>query len=306
MLAEFGAEGMSGRGTRVWKVRRKEDTEEDRTYVLKDSWINGDRAREGATLDDIRGKAPDELKKHFLTPLHHGDVRNPDDGLSTDDTKSMNRGGPLRSSGSLSLEEDSIVGAVTPGGKRTHPSGHVCLPHNLEPPPDVSPVGSTSSTHRRRSKLRRRDSPSDALSNRVRRIRPCASRTDHIRRTDDCADWLYHGCASSRRFLVCVPRASDGRSLISALEVMHKQRYVHRDVSRGNILLVKQKDGTLVGVLIDFEYAIKIDAGGKHVDRSVVRITFLLLCQRVTLNYIRGRLISSHTRFLATDIFIYQ
>ena len=66
---------------------------------------------------------------------------------------------------------------------------------------------------------------------------------------------------------------------IPALEVMHKQGYVHRDVSRGNIILVKHKDGTYVGVLIDFEYAIKYTAGGKHVDRSVVRgISLLLYC----------------------------
>ena len=53
---------------------------------------------------------------------------------------------------------------------------------------------------------------------------------------------------------------------------MHKQYYVHRDISRGNIILVQLEDGTYVGVLIDFEYAVKLtaDVREKHVARSVV------------------------------------
>ncbi|KAF9067463.1 hypothetical protein BDP27DRAFT_1422886 [Rhodocollybia butyracea] len=50
---------------------------------------------------------------------------------------------------------------------------------------------------------------------------------------------------------------STSRCALTGLGAMHDVGYLHRDVSAGNILLV-DRDGENVGVIIDFEYAINI------------------------------------------------
>jgi serine/threonine protein kinase len=44
------------------------------------------------------------------------------------------------------------------------------------------------------------------------------------------------------------------------LEAIHEAKYVHRDVSSGNILLVLDSDGGKRGIIIDLEYAKEIDS----------------------------------------------
>ncbi|KAI0089643.1 hypothetical protein BDY19DRAFT_1070382 [Irpex rosettiformis] len=99
VLANISAEAMQGRATRVW--RGKQTDERGRpighNMVIKDCWIDTDRKREGDILSEILEAAktssnPDHLsniKNHFLTVVHHGDVLV--DGVK-DTTLSLRRG----------------------------------------------------------------------------------------------------------------------------------------------------------------------------------------------------------------------
>jgi len=80
-LADFGAEAMRGRGTRVFKGYCKGDP--DKTPVaIKDTWRASDREREDVILNEIfadMAKVMDkaeveDVQKHFLTVRDAGDV----------------------------------------------------------------------------------------------------------------------------------------------------------------------------------------------------------------------------------------
>lgn len=81
VLSDRGAEVLRGRGTRVFKVRRLEGGEEvGDELVLKDCWVDADRASEGKIMADIKRDAagtPQEavLESGLLTVVMHGDVR---------------------------------------------------------------------------------------------------------------------------------------------------------------------------------------------------------------------------------------
>ena len=81
IIADFGAEAMRGRGTRVFKGYRKGDP--DKTPVaIKDTWRASDREREDVILNEIfadMAKVMDkaeveDVQKHFLTVRDAGDV----------------------------------------------------------------------------------------------------------------------------------------------------------------------------------------------------------------------------------------
>lgn len=81
LINQDNAADLRGRATRVWAVVKVVDGVEipTQTGVLKDSWIDSDRVREGAVLDEIKGsELSDEdrslFEDLFLTVLAHGDV----------------------------------------------------------------------------------------------------------------------------------------------------------------------------------------------------------------------------------------
>lgn len=81
LINQENASDLRGRATRVWAVVKVVDGVEiwTQTGVLKDSWIDSDRVREGAVLDEIKGSdLSDEdrslFQNSFLTVLAHGDV----------------------------------------------------------------------------------------------------------------------------------------------------------------------------------------------------------------------------------------
>jgi hypothetical protein len=87
VLSDIGAEALRGRGTRVWKAVKllqdigdMEVTEDVHPVVIKDSWVDNDRKREGQILEEIRASAEngsverDFLDQHLLTVLSYGDV----------------------------------------------------------------------------------------------------------------------------------------------------------------------------------------------------------------------------------------
>lgn len=62
-----------GRGTRIYEAYDISDTSK-RSVVLKDSWVDADRALEGDTLATILEGASEEERALFLTVLQHGVV----------------------------------------------------------------------------------------------------------------------------------------------------------------------------------------------------------------------------------------
>lgn len=91
ILSNVGTEAIRGRGTRVWRVEgMKKDGQPfspRQTFILKDSWMDADREREGAILAKIRQSATklsstrkEILESALLTVEIYGDVWiNPDD-----------------------------------------------------------------------------------------------------------------------------------------------------------------------------------------------------------------------------------
>ncbi|KAF7795020.1 hypothetical protein EIP86_006164 [Pleurotus ostreatoroseus] len=80
ILSDTDRDSLLGRGTRVWEaVKMENGIEVGETVVLKDSWVDVSREREGATDARIRESATDDehiaaLKIILLTILAHGDV----------------------------------------------------------------------------------------------------------------------------------------------------------------------------------------------------------------------------------------
>ncbi|KAI0093394.1 hypothetical protein BDY19DRAFT_990038 [Irpex rosettiformis] len=83
LINDHGTNSLLGRGTRIWRVRRLVDGKPDATSpgrVLKDSWVDEDREREGDILQQITGQPDisDTVRKAlvalFLTPIACGDV----------------------------------------------------------------------------------------------------------------------------------------------------------------------------------------------------------------------------------------
>jgi hypothetical protein len=80
VLSNVGAEGLRGRGTRVWSAQQIVNGQTLPTrYVIKDYWVDDDRFREATIRQKIISDAPNErkqeiLKRHLLTPFCSGDV----------------------------------------------------------------------------------------------------------------------------------------------------------------------------------------------------------------------------------------
>ncbi|KAI0085289.1 hypothetical protein BDY19DRAFT_996840 [Irpex rosettiformis] len=99
VLANISAEVMQGKATRVWRGKGVDEKGRPTGHnmVIKDCWIDTDRKREGDILAEILEAAktstnPNHLqniKDHFLTVVHHGDVLV--DGVK-DTTLSLRRG----------------------------------------------------------------------------------------------------------------------------------------------------------------------------------------------------------------------
>lgn len=81
LVNQDNAAVIRGRGTRVWYVVLLKNGAEvpEETGVLKDSWVDPNRQREGAILEQIRNTEVAEEEKadfdsSFLTVIAHGDV----------------------------------------------------------------------------------------------------------------------------------------------------------------------------------------------------------------------------------------
>ena len=73
VLADYGADALTGRGTRVYKVERQSDK---KVCVLKDVWVDEDRDPEDVIYKNILESATDPedrqfLEDHLLKPTDH-------------------------------------------------------------------------------------------------------------------------------------------------------------------------------------------------------------------------------------------
>ena len=91
IIPSFGAEPL--RGTRVFEAIENDNQgcEKGSNVILKDTWTDKDRVREGAILAQMyhEAKGGDKalVQKHFLTIICHGDVRmNPEVVDDTEET----------------------------------------------------------------------------------------------------------------------------------------------------------------------------------------------------------------------------
>lgn len=84
IISNIGADTLRGRATRVWEVIELDFGGKEKdvaTCVLKDAWVDDDRAREGKIMEDIKAAAqkqgPEFLELVdicFLTTITYGDV----------------------------------------------------------------------------------------------------------------------------------------------------------------------------------------------------------------------------------------
>ncbi|KAF8577025.1 hypothetical protein K439DRAFT_1365733 [Ramaria rubella] len=79
VLADFSPDALLGRGTRVFEAFKLDgDTPDHTPVVIKDSWVDVDRVKEGDIRSKIerqaKGADKGKIQKYFMTVLNHGEV----------------------------------------------------------------------------------------------------------------------------------------------------------------------------------------------------------------------------------------
>ncbi|KAF8576249.1 hypothetical protein K439DRAFT_1664701 [Ramaria rubella] len=198
VLSDFGADGLRGRGTRVFEACRLNDGVPDGTSVaIKDVWVDDDRPKEGQVRQDIENEVANNdgdkarAHKYFLTVLHHGNVMI--DG-QVDNTRTLILRGdapPSISQFRLNLQEGPLV--------------------YREPSIGATPLG-----------------PSMA---RAQHTDLAYSHKDHYRIVFKEVGQPVHNMTRLDDTFQALVDATNG------LELMHKHGWVHRDISSGNLLV---------------------------------------------------------------------
>ncbi|KAF8524509.1 hypothetical protein JB92DRAFT_2806518 [Gautieria morchelliformis] len=204
LIADFGADAVCGRGTRVWKALLRQSDGTDMLVVVKDVWVDADRVREGDIRTMFEEQASndkthkDKIAKHFVTVLFSGDVLI--DGQIDDTFDFIQRGHEIPlDSDELELRDGIAVSVSTRGLPITYPT----MP----------------------------------LFRRV--YRPKA----HYRLIFAQVAQPIYSIRTLPQFFLAM------RDAAIALQLMATYRWVHRDISPGNILVCEN-----VGLLSDLEY----------------------------------------------------
>lgn len=149
LLSWSGVDQTLSRGSRVWLVYEVGD--KGTHLVLKDTWIQFERPREGQNLtmirEDIR-KLPDgrDLLEHFLTLVTHGDVQIEE---RTDSTQALHqRGHSLTTSYSLGVSSTGGTVSVS-SSQQFHKHGGGALPQLYNPEPLPEPFTFPHKAHYR-------------------------------------------------------------------------------------------------------------------------------------------------------------
>lgn len=132
-LANYGADALTGRGTRVFRAYDIHNP--TKRYALKDVWIDADRDTEGSVLERLLEGASVEEKKHFLTVAYHGyvQVRKHDGQTLVDDHTHL----VMMREQELPLETRSLASIGLPNANSSHdfPS----IPTSIPPLPRQPP-----------------------------------------------------------------------------------------------------------------------------------------------------------------------
>jgi Fungal protein kinase len=257
IIANYRAVGIRSRGTWVFEGIQG-DGPNGTPVVIKDVWIDSDREVEGTILENVRERlkdSPEDLRL-FLEPLHHGCV-------IVDGVKDLTR--PVsESKRTMKLAGTPTSGTSGTSRKRRSDGRSVGAPPNQ---PTVAPaiIG-------RRGDLRKhyrivfKGKPGRALKD----LKSCKE--------------VFTGLLGGVKGMFYVPRYPPRLTPFNpALRALLKAGYIHRDLSVGNVLLVKEGEEEGHGVLIDNEYAKKFpDLSGKSHDvRTVSSSVLFLICTNI-------------------------
>ncbi|CAE6408544.1 unnamed protein product [Rhizoctonia solani] len=277
IISDVGADSMVGRGTRVWEVRKLVDGELVGTsYALKDTWVHEDRVPEHKLIQKFRSEQPD-YAQHFLTPIDYGFAPfDPAQPLVLDNTHTTLRRKELVPTRKLLPTHSGSPSAV---------ALHITSSRSLKTTSSVrDSVGHLGDIP---------DSPSEGhqvfllgkyprqhyltvfeeIGTPIHKLRNFAEVFTAIQ-----GGW--EGERGTRTLTVAdicrSPHDSEG------LHAIHLCKYVHRDVSSGNILLVPPKGpwGER-GVIMDLEYG--KDINDTRVAHNVRTGTVLFMATEVAL-----------------------
>lgn len=266
IISDIGTNTTRGRGTRVWKIVKTTDPK-GKTAVLKESWIDSERDREGDILKQLRDSAKTDDQKNtmslcFLTVQVNGDVMinsKADTSLSQDVCDTLvGRGDRFVLDDSdydqLLVHIERISKTPEGTGAHTHPQGY-----RVEAP---------VKRHTYRTKTRYR-----VVFN------------EYCTRLSDEPSLI---TVFSALGITCLGASQFARYHCSrtdcwqALECMHELGWVHRDISAANILLYEeprtedsQEEPSVRVILADLEYAKRIGPTKTDKSRSDGRIVRL-------------------------------
>lgn len=267
-LCDFRADSVEGRSTRVWKAYRLSDPTKTEV-ALKDIWMTKDSKTEGDTLHMLTSDMTPLEAQHFLTVVCDGvvTINGEDDNTHT----LAMRGVPPKVIGhylTATPDENSkipISQLITPGSQRTRSRGHT--PHTTGPKRvQDKRVTFTERVHYRIIFKEVGKPLHEILSFKT----VCSALCDIVKGT---LCLILHLVYSSD-LLGYLPPA--------ALEVLHKKKVVHRDISTGNILVYKKR-----GILSDLEYS-KMLVDLPQARHDVITVSFTSLHFGCPLTYHSG------------------
>ncbi|KAJ4472966.1 hypothetical protein J3R30DRAFT_3338776 [Lentinula aciculospora] len=256
VLSNSVADSPLGRATRVWKVRDSGGE----IRVLKDVWLETDRLEEHKIRDAILADAralkegegdnyDEQLEKRMLNPMAYWRVRV---GGEEDDTGTVMLGGydldnapkvNLIAPKTPSSVDTQSVAMSTPADRDSTPLSST----TVEPHQSSASVQPTEHSHPQRTILER-------ASERETQRHSTHHRYHYRIVFAQCATTIYDERSLENVFRALV-------EVVKALYVLHLAGWVHRDISGGNVYWYK--DGN-IGLIGDFEYAIRMSDRGRH------------------------------------------
>uniref|UniRef100_A0A0W0GBD5 Protein kinase domain-containing protein n=2 Tax=Moniliophthora roreri TaxID=221103 RepID=A0A0W0GBD5_MONRR len=235
VLSNYRANRPLGRAIRVWKVRELDDKGEPfgPTYVLKDYWITLDSMTEGQIQSNIfkvagQVRPNQDFRKYFMTILHDTIVRI--DG--NEDTTELHLG--------AMVDLDSPEYSLKQVESKLPPRAHIVSTHSES----TGGSGMTDADELFDSLLAQADAKKAA--ERKRRV---YEPRKHARLVFKEVGQSLDQITDQKLLFGCLIDALYG------LKVLHDARYVHRDISTGNLLLCFDDDNQPICKISDLEYA---------------------------------------------------
>ncbi|KAJ4477428.1 hypothetical protein J3R30DRAFT_3703820 [Lentinula aciculospora] len=233
VLSDYAADSPIGRATRVWLVTDEADPS-NRQYVLKDVWVDSERATEdeirSALLIDIEEKCGGDaralVENHLLTPVAFEKL-------------------------CINTSADDTAGVIMRGGS---------VPKNLNHLKLIVPQQSGSS---KRSRISTQENVVDVVLSGIRAR--YVQTGDTVRNSARVTHRFHYRIVffEYARTMYDEKHLSNAlgalADVIEALRWIHKSNWVHRDISCGNIYWYECKtagiDGENRGLLGDLEFA---------------------------------------------------